>query len=301
MVWDVIQSALWGVAIATVAFWWRPRSATARFIDLASYFLGFLSLIVGLFAFYNSRDEKLRILDRMVIKSNIVDVQFDTSVETMKLCERVPHSPYRPAATKRAECDKLSKYVDTLNAPLRFNPELLPELMRLPDLNLADYSDPDVLALAQRVRQRVTETRELIDRYGTDLKTHWRMELLEEIFKELALPAFAFAFGLGLARRAIDLVRDLRPRFRTPFQRIDRIVRRRLRRGRRSIGLLLSRRNRLAQTPAGREATGMTGASDYTWRVLRGLAAVAARAIFRPRRQQNRPRCRTYQRARQRD
>jgi hypothetical protein len=150
----------------------------------------------------------------------------------------VPHSPYRPAAAKRAECDKLTKYVGTL----KFNPELfLPKLTRLPKLNLADYSDPDVSTLAQRVQQRVIETREVIDRYGTNLKTHWRMELLQEIFKELALPVFAFAFGLGLARRTIDLVRDLPLRFR--IQRIDRIARRRLRRGRRCIGAFLSRRS----------------------------------------------------------
>jgi hypothetical protein len=148
----------------------------------------------------------------------------------------VSHSPFRPTAAKKAECDKLNKYVGTL----KFNPEFLPELMRLPELNLTDYSDPDVSALAQRVRQRVTETHELIDRIGADKKTHWKIELLEELFQQLALPMFAF--GLGVARRGID-IRDLPPRFRAPFNRLDRIVGRKIRRGRRRIGLL-SRRSK---------------------------------------------------------
>ncbi|MET4390412.1 hypothetical protein ABIB73_006194 [Bradyrhizobium sp. F1.4.3] len=236
--WQVIEAALWGVAIAIGAFWWRSTPATTRFIDLASYFLGFLTVIVGLFTFYNSHHEKLRIIDRMQIKSNIVDVQFDTTVEAWKLCLRVPHSPYRPTLIRLAECDKLNKYVGAL----KFNPDLfLPELTRLPELNLTDYSDPDVSTLAQRVQRRVIETNKLIDSYGTDLKSHWQMEALEEIFKELALPVFAFAFGLGLARRAIDLVRELPQRFRAPFQRIDRIVRRKLRRSRRCTGVLRNR------------------------------------------------------------
>jgi hypothetical protein len=256
LLWDVSQSALWGAVIAIILFWWRPRPATTRFIDLVSYFLGFLSLIVGLFAFYNSRDEKQGSFDRMQIKSSIHDIQFDTIVETWKLCERVPHSPYRPPAAKKAECDKLIKYVDTLDAGLKFNPQLLPDLLRLPELNLSDYSDPDVSALAQRVNQRVIETREQIDRYGTDLNTHWRMELLEEIFKKLALTVFAFAFGLGLARRGIDLVRDLPPRFRVPFHRLDRVLRRRLRRGRRRLGLAFTRVEMLARRYSGGQSLG---------------------------------------------
>jgi hypothetical protein len=237
---DVGESAFWGVVIAITLFWWRPLAATTRFIDLVSYFLGFLSLIVGLFAFYAVQAEKLQIIDRMLIKSSIVDIQFDTFLETAKLCERVSHSPFRPPATKKAECHKLNQYVDTL----KFNPEFLPELTPLPELNLLEYSDPGISALAQRVRQRVIETRDLIDRYAADQKTHWKIELLEELFKQLALSVFAFAFGLGVARRSIDLVRDLPPRFRAPFNRLDRIVRRKIRRGRRRIGLI-SRLSRL--------------------------------------------------------
>lgn len=80
MGWQIIEAALWGVAIAIGVFWWRSTPATTRFIDLASYFLGSLTLIVGLFAFYNSHGEKLQIVDRMLIKSNIVDIQFETTV-----------------------------------------------------------------------------------------------------------------------------------------------------------------------------------------------------------------------------
>jgi len=103
LVWEVSESAAWGVVVAISLFWWLPLPATTRFIDLVSYFLGFLSLIVGLFAFYSTEGEKLQTIDRMLINSSIVDIQWDTKgwsrISRLKLCLSAAQIVWRASIT----------------------------------------------------------------------------------------------------------------------------------------------------------------------------------------------------------
>jgi hypothetical protein len=75
--------------------------------------------------------------------------------------------------------------------------------------NLTFYTDPIVQNLARGVAEAVTSANEAIKAYNDDVQHHSKLTFLESIFRELALPVLAWAFGLGIGRRTIDLYRDL--------------------------------------------------------------------------------------------
>ena len=62
-----------------------------------------------------------------------------------------------------------------------------------------------VHGIAEKVLLRVKETNREIDRYVVDVESHGRTTAIESLFKGLSLQLLAFAFGLGIGRRTIDL------------------------------------------------------------------------------------------------
>src|SRR6185295_13973148 len=107
---------------------------------------------------YRNHLDQLQSVDRRWARATVVDIAFDAGVDTMLLCERVPHTPYRPAAGKRAECRKLDQYL----SGLKFDPDI-PTRLRLP--NVADYNDADVRKIAERVFERVNQANKQISDY----------------------------------------------------------------------------------------------------------------------------------------
>jgi hypothetical protein len=212
--WDVAGASFSGVAIAFFTYWLLSNQPySLRLIDFVSFSFGFLALIAGLFASYRYREDLLRTIDQLLIKSNVVDIAFDTSVDTMRLCTRIPHTPYRPAPSRKAECDKLDQYV----ASLKFDPRIP---TALPLLNIVAFNDPVVRDLAEKTLARVKDTNREISEYNIDLDLTSRAEFWEALFRDLALPVLGVAFGLGVGRRIIDLYVSLPPRLKAPFQRL---------------------------------------------------------------------------------
>lgn len=221
--------------MAAFFLYWLLSKApySLRLIDLISFFFGALALLGGLFSSYHYRGEMLQSMDQLWARSTVVDIAFDAGVSTMLLCERVPHTPFRPPASKKAECDKLDQYLKGL----RFDP-LIPTPLRLP--NVTDYNDPDVRKIAEHVFERVNEANRQIGEYERGRLTHWKITTLEALFRDAALPVLAFAFGLGVARRTIDLYLTLPPWLQRPTKLLLRAMRRMSRRGRRRLILLAS-------------------------------------------------------------
>jgi hypothetical protein len=140
LAWEVVTATLAGFSIALLVFWLLSyENYSVRLIDLVSFLLGFLALIGGLFSSFHYRADLLQSIDRLWARSSIVDIAFDASVDIMRLCTRVPHTPFRPPATRTADCDKLDQYL----IGLKFDPNV-PAALRLPDV--ADYSDPTGVA-----------------------------------------------------------------------------------------------------------------------------------------------------------
>jgi hypothetical protein len=240
LVWQTLEGALWGFALAFVIYWALHCAAySIRLIDLASFSLGFVALVGGLFAWYHARGTMLESIDRLLIKSTIVDISFDTTVSTFKICDRVKHTPYKPRARNKEECDRLSRYVGSL----AFEP-IAPSPLRVP--NAEGYSDPEVRKLAEQTFARVEEANKLIERFVRDRQTHWTTEAVEGLVREISLPILAFAFGLGAGRRTIDLYLVLPPRLKTPVDRWLKILRRFLRRSYRRLRLALTRARSVA-------------------------------------------------------
>jgi hypothetical protein len=62
--------------------------------------------------------------------------------------------------------------------------------------------------------------------YVETSKAHGRMTAVEFLFKDLALQLLAFAFGLGIGRRTIDLYLTLPERIKKPVQRLEYLINR---------------------------------------------------------------------------
>jgi hypothetical protein len=235
LVWDTLEGAVFGFALAFVIYWALNYAAHAiRLIDLASFALGFVALIGGLLAWAHSRGTHLESLDQLIIKSAIVDISFDTTVESFKICDRVRHTPYKPRAINKEECGRLNRYVGSLS----FDPITVAPL-RVP--NAESYTDPEVRKLAEQTFARVEEVNGQIAAFVQNHQTYWKTEVLDGLVREISLPIFAFAFGLGVARRTIDLYLVLPPRVKAPVERCLKFARRLVRRSRRRISLLLTR------------------------------------------------------------
>jgi hypothetical protein len=203
-------------------------------IDLASFLLGFMAFVGAIFASYNARNQLLEAIDRLAIKSAVTDISFDTTVESFKICERVKHTPYKPPAIRKTECDRLNRYIGNLS----FDPAT-PFPLRVP--NWENYTDPETRKLAERTFSRVDGVNVQIEAFLRDLKTNSTAGALENLFREISLPILAFAFGLGVARRSIDLYLVLPPRLKMPVDKWLAFLRRLLRRGYRRLRTSLTR------------------------------------------------------------
>jgi hypothetical protein len=75
--------------------------------------------------------------------------------------------------------------------------------------------------IAENVSARVKEANEKIARYVEDSEAHGRTTAIEFLFNDLSLQLLAFAFGLGIGRRTIDLYLTLPAPFKKPVQQLE--------------------------------------------------------------------------------
>lgn len=132
----------------------------------------------------------------------------------MSSCERIPHTPYAVPPIRIAECEKLGQYLKTLKVNDEYPTALYP-----PNLDL--FTDPIVRRLAHHVADSVASANEAIKAYNEDVLRHAKLTFWESIFRELALPVLAWAFGLGIGRRMIDLYRDISETSRQRLQKFS--------------------------------------------------------------------------------
>jgi hypothetical protein len=197
----VIATAF-GFAVAFVIYLWRSSRGALRFIDLVSFAIGFLALCAGLFAVYNYKGDSAKNNHRWTFKLALTEATLDTQFDMITYCERIPHTPYSVPPIRTAECKKLEQYLKTLKVNEEF-----PIALQPPNLDL--YTDSIVQRLARHAADSVASANEAIRAYNQDVQYHAKLTLLESLFRELALPVLAWAFGLGIGRRTIDLYRDM--------------------------------------------------------------------------------------------
>jgi hypothetical protein len=212
---DVVIATAFGFAVAFAIYWRFSKSRGAlRFIDLVSFAIGFLAICAGLFAVYNYRGDSEKNNHRWTFKLDLSEASLDTHFDMMTRCERIPHTPYPVPPIRIAECEKLEQYLKTLKVNDDFPTELYPP-------NVALYTDPIVQNLARHVAESVASANEAIKAYNEDVRHHANLTFWESIFREIALPVLAWAFGLGIGRRTIDLYRDLSNTSRQRLQKFS--------------------------------------------------------------------------------
>jgi hypothetical protein len=212
---DVVIATAFGFVAAFAIYWWFSKSRGAlRFIDLVSFGIGFLAICAGLFAVYHYNSESTKNQHHWAFKLDASEASLDAHIDMLTSCERIPHTPYRLLPIRIAECEKLAQYLKTLKINYEF-----PMPLVLP--NVTSYTDPIVQRLAQNVAKSVANANVAIKAYNEDVAHHDKLTFLDGIFRELALPVLAWAFGLGFGRRTIDLYRDLSDTSRQRLQQFS--------------------------------------------------------------------------------
>jgi hypothetical protein len=211
---SVIESALTGLVVAIIIYWSLSKQRYAlRLIDLISFAFGFLAFGTGLFSAYLYQEDSRRDWSALTVRDVISDMQFDAVSAWDKVCDKIPHTPYQVPSARKIECAKLRTYVRQLKA----EPQ---HLIRYPSHNIDSFSDSGVRALAEQVAAQVKEVNDENNAYSAELEIGFKVKFFESAFRELSLPVLAFAFGLGVARRTIDLYGDLPKHFQARLKGI---------------------------------------------------------------------------------
>lgn len=208
LIWDTLVSAALGFALAYAIYGYLARAPySLRLIDLASFFLGFVALVGAVISSYNARNVFRESIDRIAIGSAIADLSVQTRIASIRICDRVKHSPYKPPAARSVECERLNRYVDNLS----FDPTA-PIALRIP--NWVSYADPVSQGLAKQTFARAEDINRQIEEFVRETYSNSTAGVLEVLFKEISISILAFAFGLGVARRIIDFYLLAPPRLR---------------------------------------------------------------------------------------
>jgi hypothetical protein len=73
--------------------------------------------------------------------------------------------------------------------------------------NIPSFTDPEVKTLADKIVSGIRATNEKISAYTTKEEVS-ALNDKERLFLTFGIPLLAFAFGLGFARRSLDLYSD---------------------------------------------------------------------------------------------
>ena len=204
---DVFWHALFtliGGCLVGVVVWriLRKKRRALRAIDLASYAITLIALGSGLFS-VGHYDERIRASwNRLDVFDKMVDQGFDDMVELFKVCPDIRHTPFRPNKQKADECHLLLEYLRTqqFGSPGHWNVAPLPDP--------TPYTVPEVRDFAQRIAAHTFETNKVILAYNAKDNGLGGADPNEALFLSIAIPLAAFALGLGISRRAVDLYND---------------------------------------------------------------------------------------------
>jgi len=134
--------------------------------------------------------------DRVNLQSEIEDTGLDDIVAFNNVCDEVP-----PTGIKLSQCNRFRKLLQDLQNPDIYQIKVLSP----PDVSV--FTDPDLYKLAIRVAAHVEQENKKITAY--EAKDEMKgIDDKELHFLAIAIPMLGFAFGLGLARRALDLYTD---------------------------------------------------------------------------------------------
>ncbi|WP_271593310.1 hypothetical protein [Bradyrhizobium sp. CCBAU 65884] len=184
------------IPIALWCFLDVHRRRNQRLVDLLSYAITVVAVISAAFSLVNDNRQWTDAIKRMQASEKRIGAGFDDVVEYSRICQ--PHLAM--SSTRRAECDQLWAYLSTRLTGVPG----VPSLVALP--HWPAFSNPAVSTFADKVVKRVTEANKAALAYSQILTIG--PDPAEATFRNWGAPLLAFAVGLGLARRFLDLCQD---------------------------------------------------------------------------------------------
>jgi hypothetical protein len=203
---DVVLRTLFSLACGAATgliVWWiiLKRRRALRALDLLSYALTVIALGSGLFAVRHYEERWQAALTRLDVNESIVDSTFDDVVDLSKVCPGVPDTPTGPSQLKIDECARLTEYFDHQQYGSRGHwvPAAPPDVSSFTISTLHHY--------AARLADHVNASNRTIAAYDAKMGLDFP-DYFEGRFLMMAIPILAFALGIGVSRRAIDLYND---------------------------------------------------------------------------------------------
>jgi hypothetical protein len=141
-------------------------------------------------------------VERMLLTDQYVDTSWDDSMKLMSFCSPAAHSPFRITLQRQEECSRLGRMLNSHG--LRDVTRL--EVVPLPDTS--EFTDADSRAIADVFRDHIQSFNRAVLEFNQ--KHFDTFDGSETAYLSIVIPILGFAFGLGIARRALDLINDWR-------------------------------------------------------------------------------------------
>jgi hypothetical protein len=194
LVWALVA----GILVACVI--WRfstKRRRALRAIDIVSYAIAILGFSSTLFALQHLDERTSDRFSRVEIAGEIMDILFDTGIKFTGSCSNMSKGDEHSG-----QCKAFQTYMNELVRIDMFNPS------RLPPVSADQYTDPTIHGMAEEVSKAVNDTNEKISNRSSSTVFPLDRYDTEYSFLTQAISVLAFAFGMGLGRRGLDLYTD---------------------------------------------------------------------------------------------
>jgi hypothetical protein len=194
-----ITALVAGILVACVIWSYSKKKRRAlRAVDLISYAITIIGLASSIFAINHIDKRWSSQFARLQITDGIADMMFDTGFQFAGYCSNTDKSQGKHAE----ECQTFKAYMNELAKIDIFHPT------HLPSQSASEYKDQDVHKIADEVEKQVEVINNEIGDLGFSEINGNETDVMEYRFLRNAISVLAFAFGMGLARRAFDLYAD---------------------------------------------------------------------------------------------
>jgi hypothetical protein len=197
---DALLASLSGLVLAVLV--WRSfpahRKRIQRIVDFLSYVITLFALGTALFSVHRYEARRTELNKRLELEYAIHANFSDILMGLWKLC------PVNVEPPKSIDCDRMERYLSSWPPVQRGSLYFLPR----PPSNDA-FADWQVREFGKRVDEQVHATNKAIADYN-QAQTESNLYDPESIFLRMLVPSLALAFGLGAARRFLDIVTDWR-------------------------------------------------------------------------------------------
>jgi len=174
----------------------KYRKRTQRIVDFLSYTVTLAAVGTALFSLSRYEIRSRDHLNQMMLEYGNQKIYSDTLIDLWRICPVVVDDP-----PKADDCRRMDRYLRSWppDGSLSFPPYP-------PEKN--SFVDAEMQKFAERVDNQLRKNRDAIAAYNRVRSDAFMYYDPEAIFLRILVPTLALAFGLGIARRLLDIVTD---------------------------------------------------------------------------------------------